>query len=83
MIAALAWLTGSTWGRYAALGLLAAAAIGMLLWRVYGAGKSAVRTEALEKTINALQTRIATEDALRTLSPDARRERLQQWSTDP
>lgn len=82
MIGLIAWLTGSAWGRYAALGLLAAAAIGLLLWRVYGAGKSAVRTEALEKTINALQTRIATEDVLRTLSPDARRERLRQWAAD-
>lgn len=82
MIAALAWLTGSAWGRYAALGLLAAAAIGLLLWRVYGAGKTAVRTEALEKTINALQTRIATDDVLRGLSPDARRDRLRQWAAD-
>lgn len=87
MIGALAWLTGSTLGRYAALGLLAAAAIGLILWRVFAAGKaaseSATKINTLTETINALSIRIATDESLRALSPDARRDRLRQWAVDP
>lgn len=78
----LAWLIGSKVGRYVALGLLIAASIGVVLLRVYSAGKSAEKARQAEAALRALRERIKTDDEITKLSPTARRERLSRWVSD-
>lgn len=77
-----AWLVGSKLGRYVALGLLFAAALGVLVWRIYAAGAAKERARQAEAALNALRTRIKVDDDISKLSDAQRRERLNRWVRD-
>ena len=81
MIAALAWLTGSRIGQYAALAALVATGVGLVLWRAFSAGKSSVQAAQLQETVNVFAKRVATDNDLAKLSAADRRQRLRQHWT--
>ena len=81
MIAALAWLTGSRIGQYAALTALVAAGVGLVLWRTFSAGKSSAQAAQLQETVNVFAKRVATDNDLAKLSAADRRQRLRQHWT--
>jgi hypothetical protein len=81
MIAALAWLTGSRIGQYAALAALVAASVGLILWRTFRAGKSSAQAAQLQETINAFTSRVTSDNDLARMSAAERRQRLRQHWT--
>lgn len=81
MIAALAWLTGSRFGQYAALAALIAAGVGLVLWRAFSAGKSAAQAAQLQETVDVFAKRVASDNDLAKLSAAERRQRLRQHWT--
>lgn len=85
MIAALAWLTGSRLGQYAALAALAAAGVGFALWRAFSAGKTSAENSAkviqLQGAINDFAKRVSTDNDLARMPAVERRQRLRQHWT--
>lgn len=82
MTAIAGWLIGTKAGRYVALGLLAAAAIGIVFARIYAAGKAAEALKQTQAQLKALRSRIKTDDEIARLSPADRRKRLSEWVSD-
>ncbi|GGE36437.1 hypothetical protein GCM10007276_12430 [Agaricicola taiwanensis] len=82
MTAIIAWLTGSTVGRYVASGLLIAAVVAVAVWRIFAAGKNAEAAKQIQQSLENLRTRVKTDDEISRLSPDQRRERLRGWVSD-
>lgn len=85
MIPVLAWLTGSRIGQYVAIVAFAVASIGLVLWRVFAAGKTsaenAAKIEAIQESVNAFAKRVTTDNDLERMSAAERRQRLQQHWT--
>lgn len=82
MTGALAWLLGSKAGRYVVIGLLGAAAVGLLVLRVYSAGRAAEKAKQAQQSLKNLRSRIQTDDEVGRLSSEERRRRLQEWTAD-
>lgn len=81
MLNVLAWLTGSKVGRYLALGLLAVSVVGVVLLRVYAAGKRDEQLKQTQASLNAVREKVKSDEAIRRLSASERRRRLlDEWS---
>lgn len=85
MIAALTWLTGSRIGQYVAIVAFAVVSIGLVIWRVFVAGKTsaenAAKIESIQESVNAFAKRVTTDNDLGRMSAADRRQRLQQHWT--
>lgn len=80
MIAIVAGLLGSRLGRWAALALLGAAAVTLILWRVFAAGRASVAAQQTQETLTHVLDIVRRDQALRSLSPAARREWLRRYA---
>lgn len=80
MITVVAGLLGSRLGRWAALALLGAAALSLMLWRVFAAGRASVAAQQTQDTLTHVLDTIRRDQALRSLSPAARREWLRRYA---
>lgn len=80
MISLVAGLLGSKVGRWVAIGLLGAAIIGIVAWRIFAAGKASVSAQATQETLSHVLDIVRRDQALRSLSPDARREWLRRYA---
>ncbi|KGM33635.1 hypothetical protein [Inquilinus limosus] len=80
MISVVAGLLGSRLGRWAALALLGAAAVSLILWRVFAAGRASVAARQTQDTLAHVLDIVRRDQELQSLSPDARRERLRRYA---
>jgi len=80
MIALVAGLLGSRLGRWAALALLGAATVTLILWRVFVAGRAGVAAQEAQETLTHVLDTVRRDNALRSLSPAARREWLRNYA---
>jgi hypothetical protein len=80
MIAAVAGLLGSAVGRWVAVALLGAALVGVIAWRVFAAGKASVAARQTQETLSHVLDVVRRDQALRSLSPAARREWLRTYA---
>ena len=81
MLSVLAWLTGSKVGRYLALGLLAVSVVGVVILRVYVAGKRDEQLKQAQASLNAVRDKVKSDEAIRRLPASERRRRLlDEWS---
>lgn len=72
MIRVLAWLLGSTAGRYVAGGLAIALAVGFAAFRLWAYGRDALRAEIAAEGLRRLQHAIKEKDRIEGLSYDER-----------
>jgi hypothetical protein len=82
MIAIVASLLGSRPGRWAALALLGAGTVTIILWRVFAAGRASVAAQQTQESLTHVLEIIRRDQALRSLSPAARREWLHRYARD-
>lgn len=81
MLSVLAWLTGSKVGRYIALGLLAVSVVGVVVLRVYAAGKRDEQLKQAQASLSAVRDKVKSDEAIRRLSASERRRKLlNEWS---
>lgn len=82
MIGLLSWMLGSKLGRYVLIGGLAAAGVGILLLRVYSAGRQREKARQAEASLLALRERVKVNDEIAKLPADERRRRIERWVRD-
>lgn len=75
----IAWMLGSEIGRKLALTLLAMAALGIVIWRIYAKGRSDERAKQAAKSLENLRERVRVDDEITRLPSDERRRKLQEW----
>ena len=80
LIGIVAGLLGSRLGRWAALALLGAATVTLILWRVFAAGRAGVAAQQTQETLTHVLDIVRRDNALRSLSPAARREWLRRYA---
>lgn len=81
MLSALAWLVGSKVGRFVALFFLAASVVGVVILRVYAAGKRDEQLKQTQASLNAVREKVKSDEAIRRLPANERRRRLlDEWS---
>jgi hypothetical protein len=69
-------ITGSRLGRWAAAGLLVAAALAVAVFRLIAIGAQRERARQTQASLDNLRNRVRTDDDLARLSADERRRRL-------
>jgi hypothetical protein len=69
-------------GRTAVLVALAILSAGLLLWRVFSAGKASAQADQTRATLDAVRQKVKSDEAIASLPPDERRRRLAQWVRD-
>lgn len=79
LVSILAWLIGSKVGRGVIYFAIGSALVGYFILRVYSAGKNAEIAAAIARSLEYLRLRVKTDDEIRNLPPDKRRERLERW----
>lgn len=77
--ALIARLLGTKLGRMAAGALLGSAIVGLVLWRVFMAGKRSQRANDKMRRLDAVRERIKHDEDIRSMSNDARADRLRRW----
>jgi hypothetical protein len=80
MIGLIAGLLGSTIGRWLAVGTLAAAILTLVVWRLFSAGKASVAALQTQETLIHVLDVVRRDQALRSLSPGARRRWLREYA---
>ncbi|MGK9234509.1 hypothetical protein KXS07_26790 [Inquilinus limosus] len=80
MIGIIAGLLGSRLGRRVALALLGAATVALVLWRVFAAGQASVGARQTQEALTHVLETVRRDQALRSLSPAARREWLRRYA---
>lgn len=75
-------LLGSPAGRTALLVALAIISGGILIWRVFAAGKAAAQADATRATLDAVRQKVQSDEEVMRLSPAERRRRLAEWVRD-
>lgn len=80
MMGVLAWMIGSEIGRKVALSLIITAALGIVVLRVYMAGRAAERAKQTERSLNNLRERIKVDSEITALPKEERRRRLEEWA---
>jgi hypothetical protein len=80
MIGLAAGLLGSKAGRWAAAALLGAALATVIAWRLFAAGKASIAAQETQETLSHVLDVIRRDQALRSLSPAARREWLRRYA---
>lgn len=79
MSGVIAWLLGSKVGRQIAFGLLAAAILALLIWRIYSAGRTREVTQQQIRQLELVRKKIEVDNEISSLPASDRRERLRQW----
>lgn len=69
-------LTGSRFGRYAAMAAIVAAILGVVAIAIFRRGVERERLRQVSQSLENLRSRIASDDEISTLTPDERRRRL-------
>ena len=82
MIGLVATLLGSRTGRTAAIILLALASAGLLLWRVFAAGKASATADQARATLDFVRKKVKSDESIARLSAVERRRRLAKWVRD-
>jgi hypothetical protein len=81
MLSVISWLIGSKIGRYLALAGLAAATVGIILLRVYAAGKRDEQLKQTQASLNAVREKVKSDEAISRMSRSERTRRLRdEWS---
>jgi hypothetical protein len=80
MIGLVAGLLGSQAGRWVAAALLGAALVAVTAWRVFAAGKASVAAQETQEILSHVIDVVRRDQALRSLSPAARREWLRRYA---
>ncbi len=84
MTAVLAWLIGSTAGRWVAVGALAVALLGVGAWLLMAKGAAAEKAKAqaatAASTITVLLQKVATDEDIRRMPAADRRQRLREYA---
>jgi hypothetical protein len=78
----LAWLVGSKAGRITVFSLAGLALVAVIALNAFRKGQQNVRTKQVERALDNIMKRVAVDEAVSRLPPDARRERLRQWVRD-
>lgn len=82
LIGILSGLLGSRTGRVIAIVALALASAGLLLWRVFAAGKSSAQADATRATLDAVRKKVQIDETVARMSPADRRRELARWVRD-
>jgi hypothetical protein len=77
------WLVGSKLGRALAVGAVVAGVVVLALAKAFTAGQARERARQARANLDALKTRIRTDDDLARLSAAERRNRLKSWVYEP
>jgi hypothetical protein len=80
---ALAWLTGTAWGRGVAAGAITLAVVALVLWRARQAGYAARLAEEAITALEGARERIRSDEDLRRLDRRARTDALRRWVREP
>lgn len=82
MTAILAWLTGSKIGRYAAAALAFMAALSVVILKAFLAGQAKERAKQTKASLDALRTRVTTDDEISRLPRADRKRAISEWMRD-
>lgn len=77
---ALSWLVTSKAGRIAALVLLSALILAAALLRAFRAGQDTEQLRQAEASLKTLRDRVATDEAVRSMSREERKKELMKWA---
>lgn len=80
MTAVLAWLTGSTLGRYLAAGILIAASIGTALLAAFARGERAQQLKQQAQATRDVSAALRANTEVQQMPVQQRREALKKWS---
>jgi len=79
MLSALTWLMGSKAGRITVAVLLTCASVALAFWQAYRSGAASEKAKQQQVSLDALRSRISSDDQISKMSPDARRAELARW----
>lgn len=77
----LGFLTGSKIGRWVAIAGIVLVGAAYIIWAAKRSGANAEKAKQVAASLNNLRSRISTNDEIRALSPDARRDELRKWAS--
>jgi hypothetical protein len=80
LTSALSWLVGSKAGRITALVILSSLIIATVLLRAFQAGQKTEQLKQAEASLKALRDRVATDETVRAMPRDKRKEELLRWA---
>lgn len=75
----LAYLSGSSIGRYAAMALIITGLVLLIVWRIYASGANKEKARQAEASLKAKLERIKNDEEIGNLSAAERRKRLDDW----
>ena len=80
LTSALSWLVGSKAGRITALVLLSILIVATVLLRAFQAGQKSEQLLQAEASLKTLRDRVATEEAVRSMSREERKREHLKWA---